>query len=111
VNASSDAPQLLFPDAANGTVTILAPTAAASQISGRVLTTDGRAVSKARVTLTNQDGEVRSALTSIFGYYRFETVAAGETYVITVQHKRYVFSAQVINVTENINELIITAQP
>jgi endonuclease G len=111
INTSSDKPQLFLPTATNGVVTILAPTAAASQISGRVMTTDGRAVSRARVTLTDQNGETKSALTNPFGYYRFETVAAGETYVITVQHKRYVFVAQVINVSENINELIITAQP
>jgi hypothetical protein len=105
VNASSDAPQLLFPDAANGTVTILAPTAAASQISGRVLTSDGRGVSKARLTITDQNGEVRSALTSIFGYYRFDDVAAGETYIISAEHKQYRFETKVINVNENLSDI------
>ena len=109
VNASSDMPQLFTPTATNGTVTILAPTAAAGEISGRVVTADGRGVFKARLTLTDRNGEEKTALTNSFGYYRFNEVAVGETYVIAVQHKRYVFVPQVINVNENIGELIITA--
>jgi len=105
VNASSDAPQLFFPTATNGMVTILAPTAAASQISGRVLRTDGRGVSKARLTITDQNGEVRSALTNPFGYYRFDDIAAGEIYVISVSHKQYRFDSKVINASENLSDV------
>jgi hypothetical protein len=68
-------------------------------------------VSKARVTLTNQDGEVRSALTSIFGYYRFDDVAAGETYVLSAEHKQYRFDSKVINVNENLSEVDFVASP
>jgi len=44
VNASSDAAQLFTPTARNGTVTILAATAASITVSGRVLEANGRGV-------------------------------------------------------------------
>ncbi|MGI8884267.1 MAG: carboxypeptidase-like regulatory domain-containing protein, partial [Pyrinomonadaceae bacterium] len=60
---------------------------------------------------TDQNGEVRYALTNSFGYYRFNDIPAGETYIITARHKRYVFVPQLINFGENISELLITAEP
>ena len=51
-------------------------------------------------------------LTGSFGYYRFEDVAAGETYIITAVSKRFTFtqSSQVLNInedTEGINFLAV----
>jgi hypothetical protein len=39
-------------------------------------------------------------MTNAFGYYRFDDVMAGETYVFDVQSKRYVFPTQVLFVAE-----------
>jgi phage gp45-like len=52
--------------------------------------------------MTDQNGNVRTAISGAFGYYRFEDVAAGETYVITATGKRFKFeqSSQVLNVEE-----------
>ncbi|MBA2737137.1 MAG: carboxypeptidase regulatory-like domain-containing protein, partial [Pyrinomonadaceae bacterium] len=110
VNASSDAPQLFTPTATNGTVTILAPTAAAGEISGRVVTADGRGVFKARVTLTDRNGEEKTALTNPFGYYRFNEVAVGETYIISGKHKRYEFDSQALTVNGSLSEVNLTAR-
>ncbi|MGI8641285.1 MAG: Ig-like domain repeat protein, partial [Pyrinomonadaceae bacterium] len=90
--------------------TVLAPTAASVEISGRVTTNSGRGISNARVTITDQAGNSRLATTSAFGYFRFDEVQAGETYVISVKSKRYSFAPQVINVTENLTDLTFTAQ-
>lgn len=88
----------------------LPPSAASVSIGGRVLTDFGRGVAKARVSLTDSNGETRTTLTNPFGYYWFEEVAAGETYVFSVSHKRYSFAPQVLSVTEEISDLNFTAE-
>jgi len=80
----------------------LVPTAASVTVGGRVMTSLGRGIRNVRVTMIDGGGNVRTAITGAFGYYRFEDVAAGETYVITATGKRFKFeqSSQVLNVEE-----------
>jgi hypothetical protein len=92
------------------TAFLLAPVAAAVSVSGRVLTFDGSGLRDAKVTLTDTDGNSRSITTGSFGYFRFDDVRAGETYVVSVVSKRYQFSPQVITVNEELSELNFTAQ-
>ncbi len=89
----------------------LAPLASMSTISGRVVTDSGRGISKARLTLTDSNGNSRIVLTNPFGYYRFGEVESGGNYVVSVFHKRYEFPnpSQVIFVTENLSNLDFTA--
>jgi hypothetical protein len=82
----------------------IAPTAASVWIEGRV-TNGKRGINLARVYLTNQFGEVRIALTNPSGYYRFEDVQAGETYVFKVFSKQYRFAPQVISINQEMTEL------
>ena len=89
----------------------LGPLAANVSIGGRVSTSDGRGISKARVSITNSNGETRNAITNSFGYYSFDEIAVGETYVISVSHKRYQFTSQVITVSEDIQNADFTAEP
>ena len=88
---------------------ISGPLAANVNIQGRVLSQDGRAISKAMVTLTEPNGNVRYAMTNPFGYYRFLEIESGETYVLNVSHKTYDFnpSSFIINLTEEITDLAI----
>ena len=86
------------------------PTAAAVSIGGRVLTTSGRGIAFARVTLTTENGMSRTATTNPFGYYRFDEVAAGETDVFTVAHKRYRFAPQAVSITEDLTTLNFTSE-
>ncbi len=86
-------------------------TAATVSIGGRVTTPDGRGLVNARVTLTDQNGTTRTVLTTSFGYFNFAEVQAGETVIITVISKRYTFATQVINVTEDLDELDFVGQP
>jgi hypothetical protein len=90
-----------------GAFEVLAPTAASVTVSGRVMS-GKRGVSRATVYLTDQNGETRAAQTNSFGYYRFDEVAVGETYIVNVNAKRYQFNPQVVNVTDEINELNFT---
>ena len=58
-------------------------------------------------------GAVRMARTNAFGYYNFEEVAVGETYVFEIRSKRFVFAqpTQVITVNDNIDSLNFYAEP
>lgn len=86
----------------------LQPTAASVSVGGRVLSQLGRSVPRARVTMTDSNGETRYALTNTFGYYRFSKVAAGETYVFSASAKRYEFAPRVLTVNEETSELNFT---
>ncbi len=70
----------------------LAPTAANVSVSGRIMTPDGGGIRNVRVTLTAPDGQIRTAQTGTFGYYRFEGVPVGETYIISIFSRRFTFS-------------------
>ena len=84
--------------------------AASVPVGGRVLSTKGDAISKARVSLTDPNGETRTALTNAFGYYRFENVEVGRTYVLSAAAKRYQFEPQSATVMEESDDLDFTAE-
>ncbi len=83
----------------------LPPTAAAVSISGRVMTINGRGIRNVRLSLTDSSGQIRTATSTAFGYYRFDDVQAGETYILSAVGKRYTFSqpVQVLNINEETN--------
>ncbi len=91
----------------NGSINIQGPTAAAVIVGGRVIT-NGRGVSGAGVFITNSVGNTRYTRTNPFGFFRFDDVSAGNNYILTIQHKRYVFPVRSLNVTENLTDLTIT---
>ena len=93
------------PDLYTAKVTVAGPSAASVSISGRVLTADGAGLRSAVVTMTDQQGVSRSVLTSSFGYYRFDDVAAGETYVISIAAKRFQFEPRVITLSDDISDV------
>ena len=65
------------------------------------------------VNFEAQYGMIRTAETNQFGYYRFDDVEAGQTYIFSVSHKTFQFaiSPQVIFVQEELSELNFTADP
>lgn len=71
------------------------PTAASITVGGRIITANRRGIDNARVTITDSNGETRTALTNPLGYYQFFDVQAGATYVVRVSHKRYQFSQSI----------------
>lgn len=78
-----------------------APTAAPVKVSGRVVTQTGKAISRASVSLTDEDGNTRTAITNTMGYFNFSEVPSGHTYILNVTHKSYSFNTQVIGVNED----------
>ena len=91
-------------------ITLLAPTAAAVNISGRIVGSSGRGISGMLISITDASGDTRIAHTNPFGFYHFEKVQAGTIYVIRSQHKRFSFTPQAIIATEELNELNFVAQ-
>jgi len=90
----------------------LAPPAAANvSISGQVLSSNKQGISRVSVALTDSNGNARTAATNSFGNYNFDEVPAGQTYVVSVNHKKYVFSpdSQVLNVSEDLSGIDFTA--
>ncbi|MBS1796066.1 MAG: hypothetical protein JSS81_19600 [Acidobacteria bacterium] len=86
------------------------PTAAGVSVSGRVLTGKS-SLRNAIVTLTDSSGNVRTAKTGTFGYYRFDDVAAGQTVVVTVVSKRFTFAPRVVEVDDSLADLDFNAAP
>jgi subtilisin-like proprotein convertase family protein len=95
----------------NFVCTAFTPTAANVYVAGRVFDSDGRAVSRANVSLVDGQSGVRTAITNAFGYYRFENVPVGQSYVLNINSKRFSFAPQFVNVTDNIDDLNFTAAP
>ncbi len=88
-----------------------APVAAGVSVSGRVLTSEGRGVQGAVVTITSSAGETRMARSSGFGYYRFDDIIVGETYLISPSSKRYQFTPRTISVLDELTEIDFVAEP
>ncbi len=87
----------------------LVPTAAGVDVAGRVLVPGGGGLRNAIVTLTDSRGVTRTSRSSSFGNYRFEDVRVGETYILAVNSKRYVFTPRTIQVLDEVTGLDITA--
>ena len=85
-----------------------APTASGAAISGRVTTADGRGIVNADVVVTgNGMSRPKRAKTSAFGYYMVEGLEAGETYVVSVNSKRFIFQmpSRVITLNDSVGDI------
>lgn len=89
----------------------LAPSAATVSVGGRISAANGNGIRNVRVTLTDASGNTRTAKSSSFGYYRFDEVAVGETYTISVAAKRFTFNqpTQILTVQEDLSEVDFVA--
>lgn len=94
-------------------IEFFASTAANASISGRVMTADGRPIRNATVTVTGGSlVEPVVVQTGTFGYYAFEELRAGETYIVTVSQRRFTFQtpARVVSLSNNITDLDFIAE-
>lgn len=84
-------------------------TAAPADISGRLVTRSGDPVHKGTVTAVGQNGDVYTAKSDNKGRFRLNGLPTGETYVISAEAKRYRFTSTVINLSEDLTGLTLTA--
>jgi hypothetical protein len=80
-------------------------TAAGVEVSGRVLTPEGRGLMGAAVSITDSSGRTREARTGSFGYYRFNDIETGRTYTLRVESRRFSFATIVINVFDSLTDV------
>jgi len=89
---------------------VIGTTAAGVTVSGRVTNASGQGVRGATVVITDPSGNRRSVTTGSFGFYSFENVEAGPSYVIGVTSKRYRFGSRVVNVTDSLTDVDFVGQ-
>lgn len=78
-------------------------------VSGRVIDSKGQGISRALITLTGANGIPRNARTNTFGYYRFDNVEVGDSYVLNATAKGYTFAPRVVTVSDEITDADIIA--
>lgn len=87
----------------------LPPTAATATIAGRV-TVRGRGLARAYVTIRDATGMIQRTMTNPQGFYRFQDIPTGGSYVVEVSSKRYTFASQVVTINESISGLNFTSR-
>jgi len=95
------------------TVQIQAPSgpAVAVSIAGRAVSSGGVGINKATVKISDSSGNVRTTITTSFGYYRFDNLSGGTTYTITTTSKSYTFTPRTMQVNDNLANVDFTALP
>lgn len=86
-------------------------TAAGASLGGRVVSASGNPLPRISVYLTDAQGNRRYAQSSPFGYFAFNGVTAGETYILEASGKGFRFENRAINVGDDVTDLSITALP
>ena len=90
------------------TLAQIAPTAANISISGNVSLPRNLGLTAALVTLTDAQGISRTTRTNKLAGFRFNDVAASQTYVISVRAKGHQFAPQAFTATQDITNLNFT---
>ena len=71
-------------------------------VSGHVLTSDGRGLRNATVSITSSQGVVRTATTSSFGLFSFENISTGDVYTIRIISRLFRYASQTVQVNDNL---------
>ena len=74
----------------------------AATVSGRALTSDGRGLRNATVSITDSLGVTRTATTSSFGFFSFDNVATGQTYTIRISSRLFRYAPQTVQINGNL---------
>ena len=86
--------------------------AASVSAGGRITDAFGNPIARATIVLQNAStGEMQTVSIGTFGYYLFENLPAGDTYFISVSHRRYEFSqnTQIFVLNDAVDNLNFTA--
>lgn len=89
----------------------LAPTAATVTVSGKVTTANGRGIRNVVVVMTDASGAIRTTTTTAFGYFYFNDVMSGGTYIFSARAKRFAFAQPTLvrSVAEEITDIDFVA--
>ena len=89
----------------------LTPTAASVSVMGRVVDSAGRPISGVSVSIEGAVGIPRSTRTTTFGYFTFNDIEVGRTYLLSASHRRYSFVPTAIVLTDTVADIEIVALP
>lgn len=92
---------------------VLTPSAAGASIEGRVSTVNGTGISRAVVEITGgQLSQPMRVLTNGFGFFKFEDIEVGHTYIVSVSAKRYTFAepSRVVSLVDNLGDIDFVAE-
>ena len=110
----TDDPQAVGNIAGGWGLEFLGTTAANASISGRVTTADGRPIRNANVVITGNALEHPiTVATGSLGWFTFDGLATGQTYVVTVNSRRFTFNtpSRVITLVDNVADADFIADP
>jgi hypothetical protein len=85
-------------------------TAAGVGVSGRVTDRRGRGIAGIAVTLSSATAATRTMTTNSFGYYRFDEVPAGGTYILSAASRRYAFQPLVVEPRDELDGVDLVAE-
>ncbi len=71
-------------------------------VSGRVLTSDGRGLRNATVSITDSQGVSRTATTSSFGFFSFDNISTDQMYVFRISSRLFRFQPRTVQVNGNL---------
>lgn len=94
-------------------ISLLVPSSAPASIAGRTQYADGTAVGRVQILMTRvSDGTLWTALTNSFGYFTFEGIPTGQTYVLNISTKRHRFpiDSQTITLTDDVSGIVFIAE-
>ncbi|MDM7921561.1 MAG: cohesin domain-containing protein, partial [Pyrinomonadaceae bacterium] len=114
---SSTPIEIRLPVAGNGSLpvrvtngSLAVESAAERSLMGTVETADGQAIGRARVTLTDANGNSRTTVSSSFGQFEFGDLEPSQTYVISVNAKGHTFTPLTFTVGRESLRIAIRAQ-
>ncbi len=84
------------------TLNVTGPASAPVTVSGKVVTSDGRGLRNATVSMTNSAGTLLTTTTSSFGFFSFDNVATGDTYTFRVNSRLFRFATKTLTVVDNV---------
>jgi hypothetical protein len=102
VGASAGGPQnvtITNPDGQSamgtGLINVLLPTAAPASVGGRITDAFGNGIGRVSLQIVSPTGTFTATTsTNVFGYFEFENVPTGLTYIITPRSKLFSFSPE-----------------
>jgi len=92
---------------------VFALNASTVTVSGRVTTADGAGIRGAIMSLAGNAGLIRTVQTEAFGYYHFEDLPSGQTYILKISSKRFTFAepTRVLVVDDGVTGSDFVAEP
>lgn len=78
-------------------------------VSGRVLTSDGRGLRNATISITNPQGNRQITTTSSSGFYTFNNVFTGAVYIIRPRSRFFRFNTASIQIKSNVSNVDFTS--